>query len=509
MKVAQDRNWLAPPSASPGQGSAGIPSSWGPGIHSLAPGPQSPFLPGISIPPPELQASSTISCCCLRSLISLSGGVLAECGAGCCRVVSMEKSTMAQSKGTVVLAYSGGLDTSCILVWLKEQGYDVIAYLANIGQKEDFEAARKKALALGAKKVYIEDISREFVEEFIWPAVQANALYEDRYLLGTALARPCIARRQVEIAQREGAQHIAHGATGKGNDQVRFELTCYALCPKIKVVAPWRLPEFYQRFPGRRELMDYAKKHGIPVPVTPQTPWSMDENLMHISYEAGILENPKNQAPPGLYTKTRDPATSPDTPDVLEIEFERGVPVKVTNIGDGATRSSALELFVYLNDIAGKHGVGRIDIVENRFVGMKSRGIYETPAGTILYHAHLDIEAFTMDREVRKIKQGLALKFSELVYNGFWHSPECEFLRHCIGRSQEPVVGTVHLSVFKGQVYILGRESPRSLYNEELVSMNVQGDYEPADATGFININSLRLKEYHRLQSKVTVKQDE
>ncbi|NXM12139.1 ASSY synthase, partial [Ploceus nigricollis] len=414
---------------------------------------------------------------------------------------------MAQSKGTVVLAYSGGLDTSCILVWLKEQGYDVVAYLANIGQKEDFEAARKKALALGAKKVYIEDVSREFVEKFIWPAVQANALYEDRYLLGTALARPCIARGLVGVAQHEGAQYVAHGATGKGNDQVRFELSCYALCPKIKVVAPWRLPEFYQRFPGRCELMDYAKKHGIPVPVTPQTPWSMDENLMHISYEAGILENPK------VIDHGSHGAGGVSCVCSLIGNFTAGaavgVPVKVTNTGDGATRSSALELFVYLNDIAGKHGVGRIDIVENRFVGMKSRGIYETPAGTILYHAHLDIEAFTMDREVRKIKQGLSLKFSELVYNGFWHSPECEFLRECIGRSQEPVVGTVRLSVFKGQVYILGRESPRSLYNEELVSMNVQGDYEPADATGFININSLRLKEYHRLQSKVTVKQDE
>ncbi|NXP11723.1 ASSY synthase, partial [Thinocorus orbignyianus] len=416
---------------------------------------------------------------------------------------------MAQSKGTVVLAYSGGLDTSCILVWLKEQGYDVIAYLANIGQKEDFEAARKKAAALGAKKVYIEDISREFVEEFIWPAVQANALYEDRYLLGTALARPCIARKLVEIAQKEGAQYVAHGATGKGNDQVRFELTCYALCPSIKVVAPWRLPEFYQRFPGRRELMDYAKKHGIPVPVTPQTPWSMDENLMHISYEAGILENPKAEGGSCICSLIGNFTAGPGRPSEGLLLRESSVPVKVTNAGDGATRCSALELFVYLNEIAGKHGVGRIDIVENRFVGMKSRGIYETPAGTILYHAHLDIEAFTMDREVRKIKQGLALKFSELVYNGFWHSPECEFLRHCIGRSQEGVVGTVHLSVFKGQVYILGRESPRSLYNEELVSMNVQGDYEPADATGFININSLRLKEYHRLQSKVTVKQDE
>ncbi|NWY39923.1 ASSY synthase, partial [Sylvia atricapilla] len=400
---------------------------------------------------------------------------------------------MAQSKGTVVLAYSGGLDTSCILVWLKEQGYDVVAYLANIGQKEDFEAARKKALALGAKKVYIEDVSREFVEHFIWPAVQANALYEDRYLLGTALARPCIARRLVEVALREGAQHVAHGATGKGNDQVRFELSCYALCPKIKVVAPWRLPEFYQRFPGRRELMDYAKKHGIPVPVTPQTPWSMDENLMHISYEAGILENPKvidhgSHGPGGVSCIRRLIGNFTGGRPCVR----GGVPVKVTNTGDGATRSSALELFVYLNDIAGKHGVGRIDIVENRFVGMKSRGIYETPAGTILYHAHLDIEAFTMDREVRKIKQGLSLKFSELVYNGFWHSPECEFLRECIGRSQEPVEGTVRLSVFKGHVYVLGRESPRSLYNEELVSMNVQGDYEPADATGFININSLR-----------------
>ncbi|NXK84114.1 ASSY synthase, partial [Amazona guildingii] len=301
----------------------------------------------------------------------------------------------------------------------------------------------------------------------------------------------------------------------QGNDQVRFELTCYALCPKIKVIAPWRMPEFYQRFPGRRELMDYAKEHGIPVPVTPQTPWSMDENLMHISYEAGILENPKPQGRGvscvcsliGNFTvlcMVRRPCCLS-----RHVNCRRRVPVKVTNAGDGATRCTALELFVYLNDIAGKHGVGRIDIVENRFVGMKSRGIYETPAGTILYHAHLDIEAFTMDREVRKIKQGLALKFSELVYNGFWHSPECEFLRECIGRSQEAVLGTVRLSVFKGQVYILGRESPRSLYNEELVSMNVQGDYEPADATGFININSLRLKEYHRLQSKVTAKQDE
>ncbi|XP_077161350.1 argininosuccinate synthase isoform X2 [Paroedura picta] len=410
---------------------------------------------------------------------------------------------MSQSKGVVVLAYSGGLDTSCILVWLKEQGYDVIAYLANIGQEENFEEARKKALSLGAKKIYIEDLRQEFVEEFIWPAVQANAIYEDRYLLGTSLARPCIARKQIQIAQKEGAEYVSHGATGKGNDQVRFELTYYALCPQIKVIAPWRLPEFYSCFCGRSDLMRYAKKHGIPIPVTPSNPWSMDANLMHISYEAGILENPKNQAPPGLYTKTTDPAAAPDTPDILEIEFKKGVPVKVMQVSEGTTRQSALELFLYLNEIASKHGVGRIDIVENRFIGMKSRGIYETPAGTILYHAHLDIEALTMDREVRRVKQGLALKFSELVYNGFWCSPECAYVRHCIAQSQDSVDGIVRVSVFKGQAYVLSRESHQSLYNEELVSMDIHGDYEPLDATGFININSLRLKEYHRLQGKV------
>ncbi|XP_077161351.1 argininosuccinate synthase isoform X3 [Paroedura picta] len=376
---------------------------------------------------------------------------------------------MSQSKGVVVLAYSGGLDTSCILVWLKEQGYDVIAYLANIGQEENFEEARKKALSLGAKKIYIEDLRQEFVEEFIWPAVQANAIYEDRYLLGTSLARPCIARKQIQIAQKEGAEYVSHGATGKGNDQVRFELTYYALCPQIKVIAPWRLPEFYSCFCGRSDLMRYAK----------------------------------NQAPPGLYTKTTDPAAAPDTPDILEIEFKKGVPVKVMQVSEGTTRQSALELFLYLNEIASKHGVGRIDIVENRFIGMKSRGIYETPAGTILYHAHLDIEALTMDREVRRVKQGLALKFSELVYNGFWCSPECAYVRHCIAQSQDSVDGIVRVSVFKGQAYVLSRESHQSLYNEELVSMDIHGDYEPLDATGFININSLRLKEYHRLQGKV------
>uniref|UniRef100_A0A8C6PHA8 Argininosuccinate synthase n=1 Tax=Nothobranchius furzeri TaxID=105023 RepID=A0A8C6PHA8_NOTFU len=356
------------------------------------------------------------------------------------------------SNGTVVLAYSGGLDTSCILVWLKEQGYDVITYLANIGQDEDFEAARKKAESLGAKKVFIEDLRSEFVEDFIWPSVQANAVYEDRYLMGTAIARPCIARRQVEIARMESAQFVSHGATGKGNDQIRFELTCYALYPEVKVSF-------------------------------------MDANLMHISH-----------APADLYLMTKNPEDAPNVPDVLEIEFRKGVPVKVINVKEGKSKDTPLEIFSYLNEIGGKHGVGRIDIVENRFIGMKSRGIYETPGGTVLLKAHLDIETFTMDKEVRRIKQGLGVKFSELVYNGFWYSPECDFVRHCIAKSQENVEGKVQLSIFKGQVYILGRESPKSLYNEELVSMDVQGDYDPCDASGFIRINAVRLREHCRLQ---------
>ncbi|KAM9307447.1 argininosuccinate synthase isoform 1-T2 [Pholidichthys leucotaenia] len=411
------------------------------------------------------------------------------------------------SKKTVVLAYSGGLDTSCILVWLKDQGYDVIAYMANIGQDEDFEAARKKAESLGAKKVFVEDLRADFVTNFIWPAVQANAIYEDRYLLGTSLARPCIARRQVEIAQREGAHFVSHGATGKGNDQIRFELTFYALYPEVEIISPWRIPEFYERFSGRKELMTYAQKRGIPVPVTPKAPWSMDANLMHISYESGILENPKTHAPADLYLMTKNPEDSPNVPDVLEIEFKNGIPVKVTNIKEGISKATPVDVFLYLNEIGGKHGVGRIDIVENRFIGMKSRGIYETPGGTILLQAHLDIETFTMDKEVRRIKQGLGIKFSELVYNGFWDSPECEFVRHCIAKSQENVEGKVQLSVFKGHSYILGRESPKSLYNEELVSMNVQGDYDPCDASGFIKINAVRLREHHRLQGSSNSKQ--
>lgn len=405
-----------------------------------------------------------------------------------------------EKKKSVVLAYSGGLDTSCILVWLIEEGFDVIAFLANVGQDEDFDAAREKATKLGATKVVIADVRKEFVEGYIWPAVQANAIYEDRYLLGTSLARPCITKYLIETAVAEGAGYISHGATGKGNDQVRFELSAYALYPQVQIISPWKMPEFYNRFLGRNDLFEYAKAHDIPLPVTPKTPWSMDANLMHISYESGLLENPRSQAPDDLFVMTADPRIAPNEPEKLEIEFKRGIPVRVKNLKDGAEKTDALELFVYLNEVAGRHGVGRIDIVENRFVGMKSRGIYETPAGTVLYQAHLDIELLTMDRELRKIKQKLSVEFSEQVYRGFWDSPECIFTRHCIDKSQEGVEGVVYVNLYKGGVYIVGRESPRSLYNEELVSMNVQGDYDPTDAAGFIRINALRLKEYKRLQ---------
>ncbi|EAW54888.1 hCG40893, isoform CRA_c [Homo sapiens] len=394
------------------------------------------------------------------------------------------------TKGSVVLAYSGSLDTSCTLLWLKEQGYDVIAYLANIGQKEDFEEARKNALKFGAKKVFIEDVGREFVEEFIWPAIQSSALYEDRYLLGTS-------RQALHRLQTNGNHPVEGGQVYVPQHHGKWEQSA----PQIKVIAPWRMPKFYNQLKGLNDLMEYAKQHRIPIPVTPKNSWSMDENLMHISYESGILENPKNQAPPD-----QDPAKAPNTPDILEIEFKKGVPVKVTNVKDGTTHQTSLELFMYLNEVVGKQGVGCIDIMENRFIGMKSRGIYQAPASTILYLAHLDTKAFTMGQEVRKIKQGLGLKFVELVDTGFWYSPECEFVCHCIAKSQEQVEGKVQVSVLEGQVYILGQESPLSLYKEEPVSMNVQGDYQPIDATGFININSLRLKEYHRLQSKVTAK---
>lgn len=403
-------------------------------------------------------------------------------------------------KKVLVLAYSGGLDTSCILVWLIEQGYEIIAYMANIGQEEDFDAAREKALKLGAKKVIIQDSRQSFLEDYIWPAIQAGTIYEDRYLLGTSLARPCIAKGLVEVARQEKASFIAHGATGKGNDQVRFELASLALYPGVKIIAPWRMPAFYQRFPGRQQLFQYAAEHGIPLPVTPKAPWSMDANFMHISYESGVLEDPSKEAPEELYQMTKNPITAPDTPEIVSIEFKCGLPVKVSNEKAGIALDKPLEMFQYLNDVGGKHGVGRIDIVENRFVGLKSRGVYETPGGAILYAGHLDLETFCLDREVRRLKQYLAVRLSEQIYNGFWYSPECEYVRETLAISQRFVNGTVKVKLFKGSAQAIARSSPHSLYNQELVSMDVQGNYDPSDAGGFIKINAIRLQENQRVK---------
>ncbi|XP_064457172.1 argininosuccinate synthase-like [Ornithodoros turicata] len=401
---------------------------------------------------------------------------------------------------TVILAYSGGLDTSCILAWLIEKGYDVVAFLANLGQDEDFAAAEAKALKIGARKVVIKDLRENFVKDFIYPAIQAGCVYEQRYLLGTSLARPCISRGLVEVAVAEKAAFISHGATGKGNDQIRFELSCVALQPDIQTIAPWRMPEFYNRFAGRQDLFEYAKKHDIEVPVTPKAPWSMDANIMHISYESGVLEDPSLPAPDTLYQMTTDPKISPTRSDIVEIEFVKGIPTTVRDVSTGETHTGALDLFCHLNALGGKHGIGRIDIVENRVIGMKSRGIYETPAGTILHAAHLDLELFILDKEVWRLKQYLSEKFGEQVYGGLWFSPEAEYSRKCIEICQESVTGTVRLELFKGQVYVRGRQAPYSLYNQELVSMDVQGDYTPSDADGFIKIKALRLKEWSRIK---------
>ncbi|XP_053656210.2 argininosuccinate synthase isoform X2 [Cherax quadricarinatus] len=408
---------------------------------------------------------------------------------------------MTEEAKIVVLAYSGGLDTSCILVWLRQQGFQVVAYLANLGQDEDFEDAKLKATKLGAKEVVVEDQQLELVQDFVWPAVSADLIYEDRYQLGTALARPCIVRGIVRLAVRVGAGYIAHGATGKGNDQIRFELGCHALCPGIKIVAPWKDPAFYERFPGRQELFEYAHTHDIPVPVTPKAPWSIDANMVHISYESGILENPSTHPPEGIFQLTTDPEEAPDTPQYLTLTFKAGIPTSVSVKDQDTPVTDALEIFRICNQIGAQHGVGRIDIVENRFIGIKSRGIYETPGLTLLRAAHLDLEALCLDREVRKIKAYLSNLMAEQVYNGLWYSPEFEYTRSCIENCQLTVTGSVDLKVYKGNVYVLGREAPVSLYNQELVSMDVQGDYDPIDARGFIRINAVRLREHQRIKT--------
>jgi argininosuccinate synthase len=386
----------------------------------------------------------------------------------------------------VVLAYSGGLDTSVILKWLIET-YDceVIAFSADIGQEEELEDVEEKAIRTGASKVYIDDLKETFVREYVFPAFRANAIYEGQYLLGTSLARPLIAKRQMEIARIEGADAVSHGATGKGNDQVRFELSYLAIDPEIKIIAPWREWELN----SRTELMDFARKHGISVPTTPQKPYSTDRNLLHISYEGGVLEDPWIEPSEDIFTLTAPVRETPDTPETMQITFKNGDPVAI----DDQPMTPA-ELLRTLNLKGGRHGIGRIDIVENRFVGMKSRGVYETPGGTILRAAHIAMESITMDREVMHLRDSLIPKYSEIVYYGFWFSPEMKLLQSLIDQTQENVSGVVRLELYKGNCRILGRKSDQSIYSEDFATFEDDSVYSQKDAGGFIRLNSLRLR---------------
>lgn len=396
----------------------------------------------------------------------------------------------------VILAYSGGLDTSVILKWLVNKGYDVICYVANVGQREDFAAIEQKAFKTGASKVYIEDLRREFVNDYIFAALRGNAIYEGRYLLGTSLARPLIAQRQVEIAQMEKTHYYAHGATGKGNDQVRFEFAYYALDTEAIVISPWKDPEFLAEFKGRSDLIRYAEKWNIPVKASLTKSYSEDENLMHISHEAGVLEDPSFRPPENVFSWTVSPQDAPDNETILEIEFKDGYPIKVTNLNNGVVKEDSLELFYYLNEIGSQNGVGRVDMVENRFVGIKSRGVYETPGATILWTAHRDLEGIAMDKEVMHLRDMLSPKFAELIYNGFWFSPEMDFLMNAFEKSQEKIDGSVTVSIYKGNVTPIGRRSPISLYDQALSSMDIAGGFNANDSLGFIRVNALRLKAH-------------
>jgi len=402
-------------------------------------------------------------------------------------------------KEKVVLAYSGGLDTSVILKWLIEKDYDVIAFVADVGQADDFEECRKKALQLGASKVIIADLKKEFIDNYVLKAIMGNAVYEGRYLLGTALARPLIAKKQIEAALSENAHAVAHGATGKGNDQVRFELCYYALRPDIKVISPWKDREFLEKFKGRTDLLKYAAEKKIPVKASIDKPYSEDDNLMHISHEAGILEDPMYTAQKGILEKMVLPQDAPDRETRIAIHFRNGIPVKLINKEDGTVKEDSYEMFIYLNELAGKNGIGLLDMVENRFVGIKSRGVYETPAATVLHIAHMDLEGIAMDREVMRLRNMLTPKFSELIYYGFWFSPEMDFLMAAIEKSQELIDGSVHLCLYKGNVLIEGRESPSSLYNKELSSMDIEGGFDQTDSKGFIRINAIRLMAHRAI----------
>lgn len=391
-----------------------------------------------------------------------------------------------QKVNKIVLAYSGGLDTSVMLRWLKEKYQcEIVCYCADVGQGAEMDGLEEKAKATGASKLYIEDLREEFVRDYVWTAVKANALYEGVYLMGTSLARPVIAKRQIEIARQENADAVAHGSTGKGNDQVRFELTYYALQPDIKVIAPWREWEFG----GRTDLIAYAEAHGIPVTATIDKPYSTDRNLMHVSYEGGILEDPWAEPPENIFQLTVSPERAKDEAEYVEISFDKGEPVAI----DGQ-QFEPVSLLSRLNEIGGAHGIGRVDIVENRFVGMKSRGVYETPGVTILQAAHRALESITMDREVMHLRDSLGVKFAENVYYGFWFAPEFDLLRKMIDETQQNVTGDVRVKLYRGNVIVAGRRSPNSLYDERIATFEAETVYNQRDAEGFIKLNALRLR---------------
>jgi argininosuccinate synthase len=403
----------------------------------------------------------------------------------------------------IVLAYSGGLDTSVIVRWLKET-YDaeIITFAADVGQAEELEGLEAKALATGATRHYTVDLVEEFGSDFIYPMVRANAIYEGQYYLGTSIARPLIAKAMVDIARKENATHLAHGATGKGNDQVRFELTFAALAPDLKIISPWRMAEFRKMFPGRKEMIDWCAAHDVPVEASMKKPYSMDRNLWHISFEAGILEDPwfdpSTPDNKDMYKLSVDPEDAPDEAEYIELGFESGDCISV----NGETLSPA-QVVAKLNELGGKHGIGRVDIVENRFVGMKSRGVYETPGGTILIQGHRQMETLTMDRNLMQSRDGMISRYATLIYNGFWFCPEREAFQAFIDKSQETVSGVVRLKLYKGNVLTVGRKSELSLYDENIASMEgVESDYQPEDATGFIRLQGLRLRTRKLNQDK-------
>ena len=403
---------------------------------------------------------------------------------------------MTQEK--VVLAYSGGLDTSVILRWLIDEGYEVIAFMADVGQQENFEAAREKALQLGASEVVVEDLKSAFVEAYILPALRANALYEGRYLLGTAVARPIIAKAQIRTARKYAAAYVSHGATGKGNDQVRFELAYYSLAPEIKVLAPWKMPAFTGQFQGRADMLAYAEEKGIPVSSSPDKPYSEDDNLLHISHEAGVLEDPEKACDPAIYSRTADPQKAPDQPQRIRVLFEAGKPVAVDSGKGLEALDGALAILERLNQIAAQHGIGRLDMVENRFVGIKSRGVYETPGGTLLHEAYRDLEGLAMDREVLRLRNELGRRMADAIYNGFWFSPEMEVLLMATQTATQHLEGSVSIDLYKGRAYPVARSSKKALYDAQQSSMDEAGGYDPVHAEGFIRLQALRLQAWQR-----------